>query len=485
VFDKAARPTAVSFSSVPNLNGSASASNGNQSETEGETDAEDRTDLSSIYFNSGFDSAGGYTGKGNEKGGYPFPIMEKKEDELVLGLSHMTSTVPSTQIPADPHVILESLTLPQSQYVVLFLGSPDHNQTDDFIYPYRPPIVRGTVLVKNIAFAKQVYVRFTLDDWNTTSEVSCSHVSTLPSLPPPFSTTSRTPFNSPSASPLASHLPALSTSEKEEVKEPAVTWDRFSYSIRLEDFERTLERRKMYLVVRYYTAGSEWWDNNGGRNYEVRFSRQKKVAHPAQSTPTPSTAAVTPPPAPPRTTTTSLPPQHTLPRLPSFHTRPASDSAVPTRAPYPKLNLKLTNYVPPTPLNSALSPSTAFLAPSPSTPPSSPPKFKIVGGMPATTALSRPTSPLPPITTRSFTQATPPPSPPRALSPSLPPMGGFTPDPNTPAPPEEFIKRFCFFGTESGGPARSDAAPRMGGSVRERTLSPWGFVQSIGMGVGA
>jgi hypothetical protein len=44
----------------------------------------------------------------------------------------------------------------------------------------------GTVLVRNVLFAKDVAVRFTFDGRQTTSEVHGKHVVSLPGLPPPF-----------------------------------------------------------------------------------------------------------------------------------------------------------------------------------------------------------------------------------------------------------------------------------------------------------
>ena len=50
----------------------------------------------------------------------------------------------------------------------------------------RPAALYGSVLVRNIAFEKQVALGFTLDDWRTTSEVLSKHVNSLAQLPPPF-----------------------------------------------------------------------------------------------------------------------------------------------------------------------------------------------------------------------------------------------------------------------------------------------------------
>lgn len=109
-------------------------------------------------------------------GSFPFPLSPSASS---LGLSvpasqnfvHEIDTAPqkSSVIPAPSpsplaNVHLETVTLPRT----------------------RPPTLRGTVLVRNVAFEKNVAVRFTLDDWQTTSEVACKHVVSLPGLPPPF-----------------------------------------------------------------------------------------------------------------------------------------------------------------------------------------------------------------------------------------------------------------------------------------------------------
>lgn len=112
-------------------------------------------------------------------GSFPFPSLSPSS----LGLSvpssssssqnivheidtspHMTSIIPSPSPPSAANVHLETVTLPRT----------------------RPPTLRGTVLVRNLAFEKNVAVRFTLDEWQTTSEVACKHVVSLPGLPPPF-----------------------------------------------------------------------------------------------------------------------------------------------------------------------------------------------------------------------------------------------------------------------------------------------------------
>lgn len=103
-------------------------------------------------------------------------------------------------------------------------------------------ILHGAVLVRNISYWKEVSVRFTMDDWRTTSEVAGRYAASLDALP----------FQSEAA---------------------ASPWDRFAFSIKLEDYASTLASRTLYLVGRYATEGLEQWDNNSGKNYRVQFVR--------------------------------------------------------------------------------------------------------------------------------------------------------------------------------------------------------------------
>ncbi|KAH8120049.1 putative phosphatase regulatory subunit-domain-containing protein [Phellopilus nigrolimitatus] len=168
-----------------------------------------------------------------ERNAFPFPSTgPSAAEELGFEIDHTaSSSIPAAHPPTYANVHVETLVLPRS----------------------RPPVLRGSILVRNIAFSKEVAVRFTLDDWQTTSEVVCKHVVSLPSLPPPF----------PTPNTFGDHAASSALSN---------TWDRFSFVIRLEDLERKLHEKTMWLVVRYTATGiGEWWDNNEGKNYRVCF----------------------------------------------------------------------------------------------------------------------------------------------------------------------------------------------------------------------
>lgn len=111
----------------------------------------------------------------------------------------------------------------------------------------RPPSLRGSILVKNIApeDEKIVMLLLTLDNWETTIEVVCR-----PVLPSPF--------------PL--EHPTLGI--------PAATWDRFSFLVRLDHAEKKLAEQTIYFSARYRVPGlGEWWDNNDGSNYKLVFKK--------------------------------------------------------------------------------------------------------------------------------------------------------------------------------------------------------------------
>ena len=93
--------------------------------------------------------------------------------------------------------------------------------------------LKGIVLCKNIAFNKWVAVRFTFDWWQTTSEVTATY--------------------------------------KESVR--GGTYDRFSFQVKLQDLMSRIEEKMLFLAVRYNTDGNEFWDSNGGQNYQVMFEK--------------------------------------------------------------------------------------------------------------------------------------------------------------------------------------------------------------------
>lgn len=90
----------------------------------------------------------------------------------------------------------------------------------------------GRVRVRNIAYSKNVAIRFTFDHWQTTSEV-VGHYHDSPSN----------------------------------------DIDRFFFTIRLDDLLTRIEEKTLILAVRYSVSGKEYWDNNDGQNYVAKFSR--------------------------------------------------------------------------------------------------------------------------------------------------------------------------------------------------------------------
>ena len=105
-----------------------------------------------------------------------------------------------------------------------------------------------------------------MDDWQTTSEVACQYSASLPALPPPFSATGSS-FGggggenyanaSPTANPMSGYFGGHSKSASMTSIPSGVppsgkvdSWDRFTFTIKLEDVERTLVNKKIFFVVR-------------------------------------------------------------------------------------------------------------------------------------------------------------------------------------------------------------------------------------------
>ena len=94
--------------------------------------------------------------------------------------------------------------------------------------------LKGTALLRNIAFEKRLSIRFTLDEWQTVSEVTGEWSCTL----------------------------------------VGGTLDRWSFSIKLQDMLARIEDRKMYIALRYSVNGQDIWDNNYHQNYRAEFRKQ-------------------------------------------------------------------------------------------------------------------------------------------------------------------------------------------------------------------
>jgi hypothetical protein len=95
----------------------------------------------------------------------------------------------------------------------------------------------GCVAVQNISFQKLVVVRFTLDYWQTVSEVTAE-----------FSNDVRKKF-------------------REE------NYDRFIFKVKLQDLAN-LDTKTLFFCVRYVVNGQELWDNNNHMNYQVDFKKK-------------------------------------------------------------------------------------------------------------------------------------------------------------------------------------------------------------------
>ncbi|KAG8718572.1 hypothetical protein FRC08_004940 [Ceratobasidium sp. 394] len=236
--------------------------------------------------------------------GYPFPRVPS-ESPLVR-LAPTTSQL-ALQPPPHSHVHLQYLALP----------------------PVRPPRLHGTVLVRNVAFGKSVVVRYTTDNWETASEIMAAYSASLP----------------PGIYPGAGDA----------------SWDKFAFTIKLDDIERSLPNRTLFCVVRYDAHGvGEWWDNNNSQNYRVEFERPAEGSGATK----PGDQSSAPKPfAPPQFTYSdaSLPAPAPVSAPPAPLTKPRSFSTSvvtpppPIRAPPPVscgpsphvLHLRLSNYVSP------------------------------------------------------------------------------------------------------------------------------------------
>ncbi|KAH8836135.1 putative phosphatase regulatory subunit-domain-containing protein [Flagelloscypha sp. PMI_526] len=169
--------------------------------------------------------------------------------------SAASSPIPlrSAEWTPDRSIIVESLILAGGVN-----SSDDGPENNDNLH------LSGTILVRNVSFEKKVVVRFTLDDWGTVSEVSALWSMHISALPPGITGNL--------------HRLTLGDLIVKDAKRDEHGWDRFSFRIRLGDYAPSLASKTLFLVARFQAGSNqEFWDNNAGSNYTVRFKEVKKT----------------------------------------------------------------------------------------------------------------------------------------------------------------------------------------------------------------
>jgi hypothetical protein len=96
----------------------------------------------------------------------------------------------------------------------------------------------GSVAVANLAFEKYVTCRFTLDSWMITSDVAAVYTCKVPST------------------------------------DDVLKYERFIFTVELSDVV-DLESKTLYFCLRYNVDGQEFWDNNNGSNFQMKFRRMR------------------------------------------------------------------------------------------------------------------------------------------------------------------------------------------------------------------
>ena len=192
----------------------------------------------------------------------PVRVYTQPGEEAEAETEAEPSAFPFPQSPAPSPIPVQSLFLILDPYTQLPNTSNSHANiyVESISLPRSPPIaLYGSVLVRNIAFEKHVTLRFTLDDWETTSEVLCKHVNSLTQLPPPFPR-------------------SWTVGDTTGQLAGGFEWDRFGFVIHLDNYEQRLTELDISFVGRFTVIGvGEWWDNNDGMYYRVSIREKRST----------------------------------------------------------------------------------------------------------------------------------------------------------------------------------------------------------------
>ncbi|KAJ1943887.1 hypothetical protein FBU59_002768 [Linderina macrospora] len=152
---------------------------------------------------------------------------------------HCTSTpVGATSHSTRPATVrLTSIRRPTPSFIVFEESPVVLERVDLADNKAASAVISGTIKVHNLAYEKSVLVRYSLDEWKTTQEVSAQYLRTL----------------------------AESSGSR-----PGV--DRFTFSLPLPASAMVSLPVVVALCVRYDVGGVQYWDNNKGANYMAKVS---------------------------------------------------------------------------------------------------------------------------------------------------------------------------------------------------------------------
>ncbi|CAO3660251.1 unnamed protein product [Umbelopsis vinacea] len=165
--------------------------------------------------------------------GYPkYVRFDQKLEQVRLFLKAQTPSA----VKEDPILDLEEadlITLEYPNWPTKIQKAGEMISIESIVLAQDEKSLVGKCKVNNIAFNKQVTVRYTFNYWQDVSEAQAAYRESI----------------SPSGT------------------------DRFMFNLPLNDRMEKSTHETMYFCLKYTVNGTEYWDNNGGRNYQVELHR--------------------------------------------------------------------------------------------------------------------------------------------------------------------------------------------------------------------
>ncbi|KAJ7292596.1 hypothetical protein C8J57DRAFT_2118 [Mycena rebaudengoi] len=208
-------------------------------------------------------------------GHHHHPHSQKGSSEGKEGEWHYALDAPGVPRAAgkEDMVLLEGFVLSAEGAHPCFSSSTDSATASSGEGEADPQMhLHGTLLARNCAFEKKVFVRFTLDGWDTTSEVGGRYVESLGA-----------DAGVDAVSAAAAGAGGVSAREAGE-EGPGPGWDRFAFSIRLTDYAGRGSATGSTSTASTTTSSSASNSQASGLQSEGRAPRTRKQLPPGSTT---------------------------------------------------------------------------------------------------------------------------------------------------------------------------------------------------------